>query len=604
MKTPSNLWLLLAIDFPIILVLFLAVKYFESFKLTFVIPYILLLLPVSYISIKILFKDQTVRYSAAYLKRDLSTIAILSTILYFLTTFFSNIRLGSIYLTLIIAVFSGYFVFILLKDKKIVEDEGRDTINSPKRYLFLIFLLAFVMRFLVFGTPLVPMGYDTPVYLMQAIEGSKLSSNEMISQMLQISSNVYQDTWKFSEVWLGISYKILGLFDLEPEYIAKIVIPFISAFSIVPLFFLAKELTNNNKIALYSSLVFALMPSELLFSGFFKEILGEFFLILSLFLIARFVKNNSLLNFLFLVLTSFFLWKTAVTAFAKFILFGIAFYVNYIVDKKFIIKENKKLSLVLFLALISFIYLKERMSTTFFLSPIYISENIFLSQRFSFGLVTIINLIPFIIFSYYVIKIYFSEEISVAERSILSMSLLIYISLFFYSFIIAGIGSYRIFPSSSFLNSLRFSLYLSIPFSLVSGLFLSKISRTKFSNVTVFIFSVIAVTFFISGNLNTTPAPGHLSSSIDNRVYDTLNSIDYSEYDGVIALGEFDPKFKTMDYSFGNWVRYLVMKNLGKEPILIENTSELDKRSLEAKNYLFLNLSNKRVNDMRSLKDV
>jgi hypothetical protein len=597
--------LFLAIDLPIIVVLFLAVKYFESFKFTFVIPYILLLLPVSYISIKILFEDQTVRYSVSYLKRDISTIVILSAILYFLTIFFSNIRLGSIYITLIIAVFSGYFVFILLKDKKIVEDGGRDAINSPKRYLFLIFLLALVMRFFVFGTPLVPLGYDTPVYLMQAIEGSKLSNSEMISQTLQISSNVYRDTREFSEVWLGISYKILGLLDLEPEYIAKIVIPFISAFSTIPVFLLAKELTNNNKMGLFTSLVFALMPSELLFVGFYKEILGEFFLILSLYLLILLLKNNSSRKTIFIILliSSFVLWKSAVTAFAKFILFGFAVYIYDLMDKNFKIKKNKQILLVLFLALATFVFLKERISTTFFLSPVHISENIFPSQRFSFGLVSIIDLIPFIFFSLYVIKIYFSRDILIGEKSIFAISLIIYFTLFFYSFIIAGLGAYRIFPSSSFLNTLRFSLFLGVPFSMMSGLFLSNASRTKFSNLTVFILSAIAVTFFISGNIYTTPAPGHLGSTIDKEVYVVLNSLDYSGYDGVIALGEFERKFETDDQSFGNWVIYLMLKNSGKNPILIENTSELDKLSIDPENYLFLNLTNKKINQIQTVED-
>ncbi len=586
------------INLLIIIPLLIGVRYFESFKLTFVIPYILCFVPVSYISGKILLENLS--FTPKNLKRDAAIIIISSAILYALTVFFSGITLGSIYITPVIGAFSGYVTFILLKNKTITKETNADIAENPYKYLFLIFLLAFILRALVFGLPPVPLGYDTPVYLIQAIEGSQLSAQEMLSETFRISTNVYKDTWRFSKVWLGLAYRALSFFGLEPEYIARVVIPLISALAVIPLFLLARELTHNNKIALYSALVFALMPSELVFSDLYKEILGEFFLILSLFLLLKFLRNSTYSTLALLFISLFLLWKSAVTAFAKFVLFASAIFLYHMLESNF--KISKNTFTVLILGFASFILLQERLLTTFpSLSPVHVVEDIYLSQRFSFTLISIIDLIPFVIFVLYLTRIYCSEEISKAEKSIFSTSLAIFIALFFYSFVIAGLGGYRIFPSTSFLNALRFSLYLGIPFSLVGGLFLYSIS--KFRKSAVFILLTLGVTFALTGNINTTPAPGHITTTISKEVYEQLDSLNYSAYDGVIALGEFEHRFNTKDFSFGNWVKYLVLKNSGKMPILIENLTELNNLDLENKNYLFLNLSNKTINDIAPLEE-
>jgi hypothetical protein len=599
--------ILFIFNFFIILFLLVGLALFDSFKIESVVPYILILLPSSYFSKEVLFKKKFGIFSDYNnIKRNIILILGSSLVIYFFTVIFSKVTLGSVYVTLVISLVSGFFVFIILKDKKISKSISQPQTKRIEIHLFLIFLLAFSIRFLVFGTSKVPLGYDTPVYLIQAMEGFGLKLSDAFSRLFHISSNVHKDTWLVSEVWLGYSYKILNFFDLEPEYVAKIIIPLISSLSVFPIYLIAKDLTNNDKIALFAATSLALMPSELLFSHLYKEILGEFFLLCSLFLVIKTFRGGLFWTIFGLAFSTFLLWKIAVTAFAKFVLFSCSVYSYYFFNKKIRIGKIKTIFILLFFTLV-FILLKSKILLTFpSFSPVRVSENVYPSQRFSFGLISIIDLIPFMIFFFYLTKTYFSPKILEIEKNVFSFSLIIFMDLFFFSFVLGALGGYRIFPSSSFLNTLRFSLYLSIPFSLVCGLFLYDISISRLNKINLklgfFLFGMI-VTSLLTGNVSTTLAPGHFNKTISEEVYGTIDSLDYSGYDGVVVLGDFRRDFDNIDYSFGNWVRYLVIKNSGREPILIKNTSELDKLSIEAKNYLFLNLSNKRVNDMRSLKE-
>jgi hypothetical protein len=607
MKLKKYFLFVSAFDLFAITLLFILLRYFDSFKPAFVISYVLILLPVSYITGKKLVGESGRIFSNLNLKRDMLIILFSSLSLYFMTVFFSGIKLGSVYLTLLISIFSGYFVFAFLKNK-VISGANHEAIIKPYGYLLLIFIFALILRFFVFGTSTVPLGYDTPVYLTRALISSEQGFNEVFSGIFKITHNVHKDTWRFSDVWLGLSYRILKFFGLGPEHIAKIIIPFISSLSIIPIFLLSRELANNNRIALFTSLLFAVTPSELVFSGLYKEILGEFFLILSLYLLVSFLKGRSSVTILFFTLSTFLLWKSAVTAFAKFVLFGLGFYVYFLLDKRAKITKNKKIYIIFSMGILSFIFLQKKILTTFpgsSLSPTHTVSDVFMSQRFAFGLVSVIDLVTFVIFFFFLITIYLSKEISQMEKNIFSISIIIFASLFIYAFILSGLGGYRIFPSSSFLNVLRFSLYLSIPFSLVGGLFLNNLLNSSAGrNKVFFILAVLIITFGITGNIHSTPAPGHIVTTISEDTYNELNSINFSAYNGVVVLGEFERKITDQDFSFGNWVNFLVFKNSGKSPLLIGDIRQTNNLSTDNQNYLFINLTGKKISEIRSLDEM
>jgi len=109
-------------------------------------------------------------------KKTLGLIILLLSIV--IVSWFAHLLpYGSIFLVLFSSTIAGYISFIVLKKhqkkQKISELKNifRLEIAKCAYILLIIFLFGFLLRLLVFGLRKIPIGYDVPMYLLQAIKG-------------------------------------------------------------------------------------------------------------------------------------------------------------------------------------------------------------------------------------------------------------------------------------------------------------------------------------------------------------------------------------------------------------------------------------------------
>ena len=140
--------------------------------------------------------------------------------------------------------------------------------------------------------------------------------------------------------------------------------------------------------------------------------------------------------------------------------------------------------------------------------------------------------------------------------------------------------SYRIFPSSTLLNSFRFALYMDIPLAIMAGLFVYKVKKIEKKDIIVIIILIIllfsVMDFALTTCNYTTIHSNRLKPYIDEQNYLMLNSLQYDTYENIYVCGNFTWSQETENFAVGNWIRYLIYTKTGKEPIFIESLEVVD----------------------------
>jgi len=532
---------------------------------------------------------------------------------YLTTITLDRLPYGSLILSLVVALVAGGVAFILFGRKLKIggtreSSYGPNTLDEANRpkfkvrnaslWLFFVFLVGFFLRFLVFGLPAVPVGYDAPQYLLQALQASELPFFQLLRQGFSISGHFHQDTVEFSGLWLGSLTKILKLLSLSPLLIPKVVMPLISSLCIVAVYTLARLLTNQ-RAALFSALFLALSPTQLLFGSLYKEIMGGLFLLLVLFFFLSLLKRQSLVVLLFFGLFLFLLFKLSLTAFTKMAVFVVAYGSYLTLGRE--LSKRKVLGGLFLTGLIGG-------------AVIYYSRFVAHDSLISFKLFKIKEVIPYTYYAFpivaltgstgFLVTIFYFFKSLVArmgkeKRPLVSFSFSIFLSIALISFFITTLAGYHFFPSSSQLYALRLCLYLDIPFALIFGFFAfsitKKIKAHKTKVLTVLVLLVF-LDFFLTASPHTTVHRSVLNSFIDEEVSQDLYAL--ANYDQIICYGNFTWKPQTSDFAFGNWLKYLIYSRTGRLPIMIESLDELNNVTFEPnKTYLFLNCLNERIND-------
>lgn len=589
--------------------LFLAILYSVR-NIPGVNPYFLILhifgmIMVSLVYLYVIMKEKFIYYDLINLVRKSLILLVLCPAVFFATILASTFPYGSIFLLFITSIVAGFATFIFLKDqgKEQIKIKSSDYWNNALNdlrtgfgikitrniySLFLIFLFGFFLRFLVFGLPKVPIGCDIPMYLLQAVKGSQMPFSDLVTQGLSFTSNPYLDTINFATLWLGIIAKFLNMVGLDQLLIPKIIMPLINSLSILALYFLVKSLTNK-EIALYSSLIFATLPGELMFSDLYKEIFGKFWLLIALCFFIKYIKRRSYFTVAFLLISIFFLWKTAITAFAKTVMFLFAYTTYFTLSKKITRAELIAFCFVLLIlsGIVSFIYRDSTFLMNYIPNKSINAQNISPYTYYAFPIIALTNLTAFLITIFYFFRAYTSKDLSKEENSAISLSLPIFVSLFVFSFLISTLLGYHVFPSSLYLYNLRFSLYMDIPLAIMAGLFLYNITK-KIGQKTIkalLCIIVILLTFMdygLTAYKGTTIHEPRLTPFISNDAYNELRSLDIKEYDTIICYGKFAWAPDASNFGFGNWLKYLIYSEIGKEPTTIESLADLENINFEA----------------------
>jgi hypothetical protein len=561
----------------LVLSIFYCLRNIEGVNILFMVFHALGMILVSLACLYVLSVDKN--FSIAKVLFAIVLISVIFPIVHVMS-FFSY---GSIIILIAISVISGVTTFLIFgkrEDRTLSTDYWKNTeflkkIKNPYFFsLLLIFLLGFCLRFLVFGLTPVPLGYDTPVYLDLANRAMDLSIYELFEKGFLFSGNAYLDNWNFASFLLGIFAKALGTLNIDLIFLSKVIIPFISALSIIPIFFLTKEITDNKEVALFSSLFFAILPAELLFCDLYKEIFGEFFVILSLYLFVKNAKRRSYLTLLLFFVSMFLLWKIAITAFGKAVLFLLAYLTYFLLTEK-LCKRDLIIGSITALAGLSFFLFH---GMPFELSPVKVVGAGFYTQ-YAFPIIALTNFTAFLIMIYYSFRI-INKSSSKEESLAFSFSFPLFLSIFIYSFLISGLMSYRIFPSSALLNSFRFSLYMDIPLAIIAGLFIYKVKKIEKKNIKVIIIVVImlfsVMDFALTACNYTTIHSNRLKPYINEQNYLMLDSFQYDTYENIYVCGNFSRSLENENFAVGNWIRYIIYAKTGKEPIFIESLEEVD----------------------------
>lgn len=565
----------------------------------FVIFHIFGMIAVSLVYIYVIRKERFIYYNLINLVGKGLILLVLCLLIFFATILASTFPYGSILLLFTISMAAGFATFIFLKDQgkeqiKIkLSDYWNNALNDLRTgfrikitknaySLLLIFLLGFFLRFLVFGLPKVPIGCDIPAYLLQAVKGSQMPFSDLVIQGLSFTGDPYSDTVNFATLWLGIIAKFLNMVGLDQLLIPKVIISLIDSLSIIALYFLVKALTNK-ETALYSSLFFAILPGELIFSQFWKEICGKLWLLIGLCFFIKNIKRRSCFTVAFFLISLFFLWKTAIVAFAKITMFLFA-YITYLILSKKISKPELIASGFVLLILSGITFFIYNTFNTFLTNLIpnksINAQNISPYLYYAFPIIALTNLTAFLITIFYFFKAYISKDLSKEENSALSLSLPIFISLCIFSLFISCLLSYQIFPGGFDFFSFRFSLYMDIPLAIMAGLFLynitKKIGQKRIKTIICLTIMLLAfMDYVLTAYKGTTIHKPSFSPFINSSTIDKLVSLDIKRYDNIICYGNFAHALQGTDFCFGRWLEYLIYSKIGKEPTMIKCLDDL-----------------------------
>lgn len=559
-------------------------------------------------------KENLSYYKPGNLLMKIAFLGALISLGYLATFTLGVLPYGSLIMIFVVSFISGAIAFVLWGKKSKLSKQGyfghtladlktfELKMTSNTYWLLLIFLVGFFLRFAVFGLPTVPPGYDIPQYLLLAAKASKVPFPELLRQGFSFTGNIYQDTISFAGLWLGGLGKILHIFGLGSIIIAKIVMPLISSCFIIMIYFLAR-LFVNERAALFSSLFLAISPIELLYGGLYKEMLGGLILIIALYFFLKNIKRRSLITLSLFLIFLFFLFKVSITAFTKLAVFLLAYSVYLALSGKF-----KKIELI------------GGAAAVFSLTSLLLAQSNSAGESLiGFRLFRIISIDPY---TYYSFPILILTSLTIAlitffyffksfvartkdeERSLVSFSFSIFLSIAIISFFITALAGYHVFPSSNQLYALRLCLYLDIPFALIAGLFLFKVTReVNFGKIGVAtaVIALAFLDFFLTFSAWTTVHRSTLNTFIEEKAYKSIESL--SSSDRVICYGDFTWHPRTGDFAFGNWLKYLIYSRTGKEPIMIESLDELENVNFQAgETYLLLDCVNQRIREKTVIK--
>jgi|GEM_PF-6053252 len=540
----------------IIVILYIAIKILGGVNINFVVLHIFFTVVLMYLLIKINVKN----------KIKISSLTPLALIIIPVVSVFvaERIYYSSVALVIVIGLVSGYIATRFLRNS---EENGDEDVRISQWFIIPIFILAFFVRAYVFATPEVPLGYDTPAYLILALKASKMEVWELLRIGLSFSGDAYTDNWNFSMLWLGLAAKLFGWLELDLLVIPKFFIPAISAACVVPIFLFVREVSNST-FAFYSALIFSILPSELLFCDLYKEILGEFLLILSLYLFVRFGNKKNALNLILFLVSAFLLWKVAVTAFSKFAMFLVAL----LPILAFYGKINFRIPIYLTLLIPVILMLGHFFPlVSFSLQPVRPMVNDPYT-RFSFPIILLTDSTAFLL-ALSGLFVFLSS--SSKFRKAYAVGAAIFLAIMVYTGILSGIMGYRIFPSSFFLNTFRVALYLSIPLSILAGAFLMEMRLKR--GLFLVLLALLACDLVLAVNSETTiHSPSRFYSYISVEDYEKLSKLDYTNYSRVVLVGNFTWSPDTKNYSVGNWIKYIVFSKTGQLPEVYEEMPDVN----------------------------
>jgi len=495
-----------------------------------------------------------------------------------------GLRYSAIVITVIASAIAAIISYIIMSPYlgRKISNDSPDKNDILK--LFLIIILGLGLRAYVMGWREIPIGNDAPIYLLQALKGLEMPINDLIRNGLSVTSNPYGDTWQFSQLSLTLSLMALKEVGLGPEYISKAVMPLISALSISGIYLVGKSIFSN-RLGLYAALIFALLPTEVLFAQLYKEIFGEFFLIFSLAFFIKLVASEDCsekkraLYIILLLVSVVFLAKAAVTSFTFFMFFVISLSIFAI------LKSNKiSISIMAFLvalgsigATVALLLLHSTLSGT---SPVvndlsYLGINggwrIHPYGYFALPIMILTNIIPSIIALFYIYKVVRRDHIETVEANALAFSLPILIVIMLISLVLTSIMGYNLFPTSLFYYSIRLSIYAGIPFSIITAAFMIRVMKNRNSQMTfILIILALLINFYICTSPGTTIHTSMLSTPIDEKSYQLLETMK-GPY-AVFVAGNFSADQYGMNgtcVGYKHWIDYMVYKNTGQDPIYI-----------------------------------
>jgi len=461
--------------------------------------------------------------------------------------------------------------------------------------IILIMILGFGLRAYVMGWREIPIGNDAPMYLLQALKGLQMPLSDLVRNGLSVSSNPYGDTWQFSQLWLTMSLMALKKLGLGPEYISKAVIPLISTLSIAGVYLIGKYISSN-RLGLNAALVFAILPTEVLFAQLYKEVLGELFLILSM---AFFIKvisskdvslrkrflnlNRQNLYAILLLICVAILVKAAVTSFTFFLFFVVSLSI-------FAVLKSNKITTAAMALIVALGSIGATLALMLLHSPqsgIYpvVSDLSYLVVHggwrihpygyFALPIMILTNIIPSSIALFYIFKVARRDHIWTFEVNALAFSLPLIAVIMMISLVLTSIMGYNLFPTSLFYYSIRLSIYAGIPISIITAAFLMKVAKNN-GMAYVLIILVLLINFCICISPGTTIHASMLSTPIDEKSYDLLESI-RGPYPVFVAGNFSTDQYGLNGESVGykNWIEYLVYKNTGMDPIFIDSGSSI-----------------------------
>lgn len=505
--------------------------------------------------------------------------------------FLEGVQLGSIIITFIASSTSAIIAYIIIAPYSINEIHFDKPKKSNLLNISAILILGFGLRAYVMGWQEIPIGNDAPVYLLQALKGLEMPLTDLIKSGLSISSDPYQDTWQFSQLWLTLSLMFLKILGLGPLYISKAVIPFLSALSILGVYFLGKAIFDE-RFGTNAALIFAILPTEVLFAQLYKEVLGELFLILSLVFFLRAVtrweeskrfRTGDVILFLICMIV---LAKSAVTSITFLVFFLIALGLLALLKLNRI--SLKTAVLLIFLgsagAILLFHWLPASdsiLSRMHGLSYLRVPEGwrIHPYGYFTLPIMALTNIVPATLAIFYIYKLARREKLEALEVRALAFSLPLLFVITLVSQFLTTIMGYNLFPTSLFYYSIRLSIYSGIPIAIVTAAFMTR--AKKYNRVVpILIILILVINFYICVNPGTTIHTSMLSTPIDEESYRLLESI--SGPSTVFVAGNFSKDQYGLNgtgLGYKNWIEYIVYKNTGKDPVFIGPLSNISNQT-------------------------
>ncbi len=535
---------------------------------------------------------KSTHYSRADMIRDSAYIVGLLGILTVAAFAIERQTLGSLFVTLLASAIAGMVAYILLKSER--DDLLKlcpDCHKKPKYLLlFGIFTLGFLLRASIMGWREIPIGNDAPMYMLDAIKGSELPLTQVVVDAFSFTSNPYADSIHFTQLWLALALDVLHFVGLDVFYIPKLVIPLMSAFSILAIYLLGRKIRGEH-FGMLAALIFALLPTEVLFAQLYKEVLGELLLILTLVafcgLASAYLRNQRFSlygNLAFMLLSLFLLGKAAVTTFTYCTFFLVALAVFTLLATGIVsLRGAFRFGLagfggLLVAILIAPIFFGSTIAAFADFAYFRIYEGMFIHPYgyFAFPIMVLTNITLGIIAVYSLYRIYPSFRLPVADRQVLAVALPMLLAVVVISLFLTTTLGYNLLPGSLFYSNIRLAIYAGIPLSLIGAAFLDSLLGSSRTAGLAFV-ALLLCTFLIGAVPATTIHASLLSPAIDYDSYHLLESLDGTET--IYVVGDFATDEYGLNGSglgYKNWIEFMVYHKTGSDPVFLAQDALLE----------------------------